>query len=174
MVMKCLEAKGWRYLCKISNSQKWQTALSYLLILENLEPPGKTEKKTVIVSKFKQWFGWVSSMSKHHYYYASMYEVGNVWGSEMSVGFFWWRKCASTASGAWVFFLIYFFIEGWFLYRILLFSVKCQHESAIGIYISPPFWTSLPSASPSHPSRLIQSPCLSFLSHTANSRWLSI
>ena len=26
----------------------------------------------------------------------------------------------------------------------------------------------------SDPSRLIQSPCLSFLSHTANSRWLSI
>ena len=45
----------------------------------------------------------------------------------------------------------------------MLFSVKPQHESAIGIHISPPFWTSLPSLSPSHPSRLIQSPCLSFL-----------
>ena len=33
---------------------------------------------------------------------------------------------------------------------------------------------SLPSPSPSHPSRLIQSPCLSFLSHTANSCWPSI
>ena len=31
-----------------------------------------------------------------------------------------------------------------------------------------------PIPSPSHPSRLIQSPCLSFLSHTANSCWLSI
>ena len=41
------------------------------------------------------------------------------------------------------------------------------------IYIIPPFWASLPSPSPSHPSRLIQSPCLSFLSHTANSHWLS-
>ena len=30
------------------------------------------------------------------------------------------------------------------------------------------------SPSPSHHSRLIQSPCLSFLSHTANSHWLSI
>ena len=30
------------------------------------------------------------------------------------------------------------------LYRILLFSVKPQHESAIGIHISPPFWNSLP------------------------------
>ena len=37
-------------------------------------------------------------------------------------------------------------------------------ESAIGIHISPSFWTSLPSLSPFHPSRLIQSPCLSFLS----------
>ena len=42
------------------------------------------------------------------------------------------------------------------LYRILLFSVKPQHESAIGRHISPPF----ESPSPSHPSRLIQSPCL--------------
>ena len=45
---------------------------------------------------------------------------------------------------------------------------------SIGIHISPPFWTSLLSPSPSYPYRLIQSPCLSFLSHTANSHWLSI
>ena len=62
-----------------------------------------------------------------------------------------------------------FFIEGYLLYRILLFSVKPHHEPAIGIHISPPFWNSLPSLSPSHPSRWIQSPCLSFVSHTANS-----
>ena len=55
------------------------------------------------------------------------------------------------------------------LYRILLFSVKPQHESATGIHISPPFWASLPCSSPSHPSRLIQRPYLSFLSHTTNS-----
>ena len=60
------------------------------------------------------------------------------------------------------------------LYRILLFSVKPQHESAISIHISPPCGTSLPSPAPSHPSRLIQRPRLSFLRHTANSRWLSI
>ena len=42
------------------------------------------------------------------------------------------------------------------------------------VHIYPlPFETSLPSLSASHPSRLIQSPCLSFLSHTANSHWLS-
>ena len=44
--------------------------------------------------------------------------------------------------------------------QILFFSVKPQYESATGIYISLPFWTSFPSPSPSHPSRLIQSPCL--------------
>ena len=42
-----------------------------------------------------------------------------------------------------LFFLIYFFIEGYLLYRVLLFSVKLQHESAIGLHISPPFWNSL-------------------------------
>ena len=71
-------------------------------------------------------------------------------------------------------FLIYFSIEEKLLYRILLFSVKPQHESATGIHISPPFWTSLPSPSQPHPSGLIQSPCLSFLSRTANSHWLFV
>ena len=56
----------------------------------------------------------------------------------------------------------------------MLFSIKHQHESAIGIHISSSFWSSLPSPSLSHPSRLIQRPCLSFLSHTANFCWLSI
>ena len=45
---------------------------------------------------------------------------------------------------------------------------------SVGIHMSPPFWNSLPSPSPAHTSRLIQSPCLSFLSHTANSHWPSI
>ena len=36
------------------------------------------------------------------------------------------------------------------------------------------FWTSHPSPAPSHPSRLIQSPYLSFLNHVENSPWLSI
>ena len=34
---------------------------------------------------------------------------------------------------------INFLIEGELLYRILLFSVKPQHESAIDIHISPSF-----------------------------------
>ena len=63
--------------------------------------------------------------------------------------------------------MLFFLIFLLKLYRILLFSVKPQHESDIGIHIAPPFLTSLPSPSPSHPSRLTQSPCLSFLSHTA-------
>ena len=70
-------------------------------------------------------------------------------------------------------FFFYFLIERLLLYRIFLFSVKHQHESAVGVHMSPPSWTSLPSPCPSHPSRLIQSPCLSFLRHTANSHWLS-
>ena len=57
------------------------------------------------------------------------------------------------------------------LYRIFLFSVKPQHESAIGIHISPPFWTSLPSPSPPHPSRLMQSPCLTFLAIQRRRQW---
>ena len=60
------------------------------------------------------------------------------------------------------------------LYRILLFSVKHQPESAIGIHMSLPSWSFLPSPAPSHPSRLIQRPCLSSLRHTANFLWLSI
>ena len=44
----------------------------------------------------------------------------------------------------------------------------------IDIHISPPFWNSLPTSSLSHLSRLIQSPCLSSLSHTVNCHWLSI
>ena len=36
--------------------------------------------------------------------------------------------------------------------QILLFSIKPQHESVIGIHISSPFWTSLHSPFPSHPS----------------------
>ena len=64
----------------------------------------------------------------------------------------------------------------WSILALQNFVVFCQpqHESAIGIHISPPFWASLQAPSPFHPSRLIQSPCLSFLSHTANSHWLSI
>ena len=73
------------------------------------------------------------------------------------------------------FFLIYLFFN-WriMLYRIFLFSVKHLHESVIGIAMSLHSWTPFRSPSPSHPSRLTQSPWLSSLRHTADSYWLSI
>ena len=46
-----------------------------------------------------------------------------------------------------------------------------QHESAVGIHMSPSFLISLPFLPT---SRLLQSPCLSSLSNTANFHWLSI
>ena len=52
------------------------------------------------------------------------------------------------------------------LYSIVLVSIKHQYESAIGLSISLPSWISVPPPSPSHPSRLLQSPSLSSLSHT--------
>ena len=45
----------------------------------------------------------------------------------------------------WQFFNFNFFYWRILLDRILLFSIKPQHESAIGMHISPPFGTSLPS-----------------------------
>ena len=77
---------------------------------------------------------------------------------------------------SWQSFFYSFFFFNWriTLYRIVLVSAKHQHKSAIGIHLSPPSWISLPPPSPSHPTRLLQIPGLSSLSHTANSHWLSI
>ena len=66
----------------------------------------------------------------------------------------------------------YLFIY-WRIIALQNFVVFCQTSTWIRHrYI--PFWTSLPPPSPTHPSRLIQSPCLSFLSHIGNSCWLII
>ena len=66
-------------------------------------------------------------------------------------------------------FLIYLFlIEGQLLYNIGLISAIRQHELAIGVHMSPPSWTSLLPPTLSYPSRFLQSPWLSPLSHTAN------
>ena len=78
-----------------------------------------------------------------------------------------------------IFIILNRFFNLFFYWRIItlqnyVFYVKPQHESAIDIHKSPPFWIFPPSPAPSHPSRLTQSPCLSFLSHRANSHWLSI
>ena len=67
----------------------------------------------------------------------------------------------------WPFFkkLIYFY---WRIIALQNFAVFCQTSTWI-----PPFWN-LPISLHIPPPRLIQSPCLSFLSHTANSHRLSI
>ena len=44
----------------------------------------------------------------------------------------------------------------------MLVSAVDQHESAIGMHISPPSWSPLPPPTPSHPSRLSQSPGFGF------------
>ena len=63
-------------------------------------------------------------------------------------------------------FLMYFFFS-WRIIALQNCDGFCQMSTWIsqGIHMSPPPWTSGPSPSPSHPSRL-QSPCLSSLSHT--------
>ena len=43
-----------------------------------------------------------------------------------------------------------FLIGGYLLYNIVLISAMHQHESAIGIHISPPSWTSLSPPTTSH------------------------
>ena len=94
------------------------------------------------------------------------------WGWKWKDGCCPWRPHGGGKEpGVWIFCLLYWRIIA---FQNLLFFVKPLHESAISIHISPPVWNLLPSLSPPHPSRLIQSPCLSFLSHTANSHWLSI
>ena len=56
-----------------------------------------------------------------------------------------------------IYIYILFLIGGWLLYNIALFSAMYQHESAIGLCMSPSSWASLPSPTPSHPSGLSQS-----------------
>ena len=67
-----------------------------------------------------------------------------------------------------------FLIDWWWVYDIGLLSVIHQHELTLGVHLSPPSWISPRPPAHSHPSRLLQSPSLSSLSHIANSHWLSI
>ena len=72
-------------------------------------------------------------------------------------------------------FIIYLFFK-WRIIALLNFVVFCQISTWLShryTYVSS-LLSSLPSLSPSHPFRLIQSPCLSSLSHTANCHLLSI
>ena len=52
---------------------------------------------------------------------------------------------------------IFFFNGQIITYSIGLVSATHPYESAIGIHMPPPSWTSLPSPTPSHPSRFSQS-----------------
>ena len=65
-------------------------------------------------------------------------------------------------------------IGGQLIHNIVLVSVTHQHQSAIDIHVSSPFWTALPSPNLYHPSRLSETTGLSSLFHTANSHFLSI
>ena len=73
------------------------------------------------------------------------------------------------------FFLIYLFFN-WRIIALQNFVVFCQTSTWVSHrYTYIPSLLILPPISfPSHPSRLMQSPCLSFLSYTANSHWVSI
>ena len=67
------------------------------------------------------------------------------------------------------FFFIYLFLtEGWLPYNIGLMSAICQHGLAMGVHMSPPSLMSLQPPTLTHPSRLLQSPSLNSLNHTAN------
>ena len=101
--------------------------------------------------------------------------VGPDWATElnwtelMKIKTVWCVNC-----WLWTFFLnLLFLIGGWLLYSVVLVSAIDQHESAIGIHVSPPSWTSLPPPTLSHPSshRALD---LNSLHHTENSPWLSI
>ena len=54
-----------------------------------------------------------------------------------------------------------------------LTSVIYQHELTIGVHMASHSYISLPPPAHSCPSRLLQGPSLSSLSHTANSHWIS-
>ena len=69
-------------------------------------------------------------------------------------------------------FKILFLIGGKLLYNVVLVSAIQQHESAIGIQMSPPFGTSLPPPTLSTPPGCHGAPGLSSLHHTADSHLL--
>ena len=94
--------------------------------------------------------------------------------------FFTWDNCFALMNIWCIISFFPFFLPlnffNWSIFALQNFvvSVIHQQESAICTPMPPPSLNSLPAPSPSHPSRLSQSPCLSSLSHIANSYWLSI
>ena len=79
-----------------------------------------------------------------------------------------------------------FYFLSFFKKKLFLFYQRMIALQNSVVFCQPSTWNSRrytyipsclnlpPISRPSHLSRLIQSSCLSFLSHTANSRWLSI
>ena len=59
-------------------------------------------------------------------------------------------------------------------FTILVWFVIHPHELSIGVRVFPHSWISLPHPIHPHFSRVLQSPSLSFMNHTANPHWLSI
>ena len=100
--------------------------------------------------------------------------------------YFWRRVLNTYFSGvAEDYFLVWYdatcfhFLFSWTIVTLqyVLVSAIHQHESVIGIYMSPPSWTFLPSPSPSyHPSRFSQSTRFGFLAfyhlNTLDLLWL--
>ena len=71
---------------------------------------------------------------------------------------------------------LFYFIFYWRIIALRNFSVFCQTSTSISHKYThiPSFLNLPPNSFPIYPTRLIQSPRLSLLSHTANSHWLSI
>ena len=89
--------------------------------------------------------GWFERVALKHIYY-------HMW-NRLSVQVWCMRKGAQ----GWC-------IGMWILFQLEenCFTILCwfhnQHKSATDLHMSPPSWTSLPPPTPSHPSRLSQSP----------------
>ena len=71
----------------------------------------------------------------------------------------------SVSDSSMFFLLVFFFLIYWRIIAILVSAIH-QHESAMGIHMSPRSWTPSPSRIPSHPSRLSQSAGLNSLCPT--------
>ena len=136
----------------------------------------------------EKFISWVS-----HYYSNLYYDLATIF----FFLFFYWRIIALQN------FIVFCHTTTWISHKVKSLSrVQLLATPRTAAYQAPPsvgfsrqeYWSGVPlpspvshrstyipsllsllqSPSPSHPFMLIQSPCLSFLSHTTNSYWLSI
>ena len=140
---------------------KWKTLLHWKLLscLWINHSTLKISLWVILVLKF--WFFLTSLMIK---YYIDIFEGVHI-KSRIVTGY----KCT-------LIFKNFFIFLNWRIIALQNCVVFCQTSTWISHrYIHAPS-LELPShlSPPSHPSRLIQSPCLSSLSHTENSHWLYI